>query len=88
RAPKSNAVIAALREAQKDVREHGHLRPPAPLRDSHYYGAKKLGRGKGYIYPHSDPRGFEVEHLPDELKGRRYYRPSGSGDEKGDDDGG
>ena len=88
RAPKSNSVIAALREAQKDVREHGHLRPPDALRDTHYYGAKKLGRGKGYIYPHSDPRGFEVDHLPDELKGRRYYRPSGSGEEEGDDDGG
>jgi putative ATPase len=88
RAPKSNAVIAALREAQKDVREHGHLRPPAPLRDAHYYGAKKLGRGQGYIYPHSDPRGFDVDHLPDELKGRRYYRPSGSGEEKERADGG
>jgi putative ATPase len=87
RAPKSNAVIAALREAQQDVREHGHLRPPPPLRDAHYYGAKKLGRGQGYIYPHSNPEGFEVDHLPDELKGRRYYRPSGSGEEKGDDDG-
>jgi putative ATPase len=88
RAPKSNAVIAALREAQKDVREHGHLRPPAALRDTHYYGAKKLGRGQGYIYPHEDPRGFEVDNLPDELKGRRYYRPSGSGEEKGDEDAG
>jgi putative ATPase len=88
RAPKSNAVIAALRDAQADVKEHGHLRPPDPLRDAHYYGAKKLGRGQGYIYPHSDPAGFEVDHLPDELKGRRYYRPSGSGEEKGDDDGG
>ena len=87
-APKSNAVIAALREAQKDVREHGHLRPPDALRDAHYYGAKKLGRGQGYVYPHADPRGFEVDHLPDELKGRRYYRPSGSGEEKGEEDGG
>jgi putative ATPase len=86
RAPKSNAVIEALREAQADVKEHGHLRPPDPLRDAHYYGAKKLGRGQGYIYPHSDPRGFEVDHLPDELKGRRYYRPSGSGEEKGEND--
>jgi putative ATPase len=88
RAPKSNAVIEALREAQQDVRDHGHLRPPAPLRGTGYYGAKKLGRGQGYVYPHSDPRGFDVDHLPDELKGRRYYRPSGSGEEKGDDDGG
>ncbi len=80
-APKSNAVITALNAAASDVREHGHLRPPAPLRDAHYYGAKKLGRGQGYIYPHSDPRGFEVDHLPDELKGRSYYTPSGNGEE-------
>jgi len=87
RAPKSNAVIVALREAQADVKEHGHVRPPDALRDTHYYGAKKLGRGQGYIYPHSDPRGFEVDNLPEPLKGKKYYRPSGSGEEKGDDDG-
>ena len=87
RAPKSNAVIAALRDAQADVKEHGHARPPDALRDAHYYGAKKLGRGQGYIYPHSDPRGFEVDNLPEPVKGKKYYRPSGSGEEKGDDHG-
>jgi putative ATPase len=85
RAPKSNAVITALRDAQADVKEHGHVRPPDALRDAHYFGAKKLGRGKGYIYPHSDPRGFEVDNLPEPLKGKKYYRPSGSGEESGDD---
>ena len=86
-APKSNAVVTALSAAQNDVREHGHLRPPDSLRDAHYRGAKKLGRGNDYIYPHSDPSGFDVDHLPDELKGRRYYRPSGSGEETEDDGG-
>jgi putative ATPase len=85
RAPKSNAVIMALKEAAQDVREHGHVRPPDALRDTHYYGATKLGRGKGYVYPHSDPKGFEVDNLPDPLKGKKYYRPSGSGEERGDD---
>ena len=85
-APKSNDVIVALRDAQKDVRDHGHLRPPDALRDTSYYGARKLGRGKGYVYPHSDPKGFEADNLPDELKGRHYYRPSGS-EAKEDDDG-
>jgi putative ATPase len=85
RAPKSNAVITALREAQADVKEHGHVRPPDSLRDTSYFGARKLGRGKGYIYPHSDPRGFEVDNLPEPLKGKKYYRPSGSGEEEGDD---
>jgi len=83
-APKSNAVITALGEAAQDVRELGHTRPPDELRDTHYYGATKLGRGKGYIYPHSDPRGFDVDYLPEPLKGKTYYRPSGSGNEKGD----
>jgi putative ATPase len=81
RAPKSNAVIQALGAATRDVREHGHLRPPQALRDTHYRGAKKLGRGEGYVYPHSDPAGFGVDHLPDDLKGRRYYTPSGEGEE-------
>jgi putative ATPase len=74
-APKSNAVLVALGEARKDVREHGTVRPPKELRDSHYPGAKKLGRGQGYVYPHDDPAGFELDHLPDELKGRKYWRP-------------
>jgi putative ATPase len=86
-APKSNAVIKALGEAAKDVRELGHTRPPDELRDTHYYGAKKLGRGEGYIYPHSDPRGFEVDHLPEPLKGKTYYRESNSSEGKGDRNG-
>ncbi len=83
RAPKSNAVIAALGEATKDVREHGAVRPPKSLRDAHYRGARSLGHGEGYIYPHDDPRGFDVDHLPEELAGRTYYRPSGNGEESG-----
>jgi len=73
RAPKSNASYAALKAALADVREHGHLRPPDALRSAAYPGARKLGRGQGYVYPHEDPAGFEVDCLPDELKGRIYY---------------
>jgi putative ATPase len=73
RAPKSNASYAALKAATADVREHGHLRPPDALRSAAYPGARKLGRGKGYVYPHDDPAGFDVDCLPDELKGRIYY---------------
>jgi putative ATPase len=74
-APKSNAVLRALSAATKDVRELGNLRPPKSLRDAHYAGAKKLGHGEGYVYPHDDPQGFDVDYLPDELKGKRYYEP-------------
>ncbi|MFL5923537.1 MAG: replication-associated recombination protein A, partial [Gaiellaceae bacterium] len=81
RAPKSNASYVALKEASADVRELGQTRPPDALRDAHYYGAKKLGRGKGYVYPHDDPRGFEVDNLPEPLKGKKYYRPRDSGEE-------
>jgi putative ATPase len=85
RAPKSNASYVALKKATADVRELGQTRPPDALRDASYYGAKKLGRGKGYVYPHDDPAGFEVDNLPDPLKGKTYYRPSGSGEESDSD---
>jgi len=84
RAPKSNASYVALKEATADVRERGNVRPPKELRDASYPGAKKFGHGHGYIYPHADPRGFAVDNLPDELKGKTYYRPSGSGEERED----
>jgi putative ATPase len=81
KAPKSNSVITAIGAAGRDVREHGVLRPPKSLRDAHYPGAKKLGHGKDYVYPPSDPAGYDVDHLPDELKGSTYYEPSGSGED-------
>jgi putative ATPase len=85
RAPKSNASYIALKEATADVQELGNVQPPRSLRDASYYG-RRLGHGKGYIYPHDDPRGFEVDYLPDELKGRTYYRPSDNGEEASTDE--
>src|SRR6266508_2854695 len=82
RAPKSNASYKALSAATRDVREHGNLRPPKMLQSpGHPLASKRLGKGKGYIYPHDDPAGFDVDYLPEELKGRTYYEPSGSGEE-------
>jgi len=83
RAPKSNSSYRALAEATKDVQQRGNMRPPKALQSAgHPLAKKKLGRGEGYLYPHDDPAGFEVDHLPEELKGRRYYQPSGSGEER------
>ncbi len=82
RAPKSNASYIALNEATADVREHGTVRPPASLRDASWYG-RQLGHGEGYVYPHDDPRGFDLTYLPEELAGRTYFRPSGNGEEAG-----
>jgi putative ATPase len=76
-APKSNAVLKAIGSARRDVREHGTVRPPKSLRDTHYRGAKKLGHGEGYVYPPDDPAGYDADHLPEQLRGRRYYDPPG-----------
>ena len=75
-APKSNAVTTALAEARRDVREQGNVRPPKFLRSTGHPGQRKLGHGEGYVYPHDDPAGFDMSYLPDELKGKRYYKPS------------
>jgi putative ATPase len=80
RAPKSNASYTAIARATADVREKGNIRPPKALADGSWYG-RQLGKGEGYIYPHSDPAGFDVDYLPDELKGTTYYEPSGNGEE-------
>jgi putative ATPase len=79
-APKSNAVTTALGAARADVHEQPLGAVPAHLRDAHYKSAARLGHGKGYQYPHDDPRGWvEQEYRPPELAGRRYFRPSGHG---------
>jgi putative ATPase len=74
-APKSNAVVKAIGAARRDVREQGAIRPPKSLRDTSYRGARKLGHGEGYVYPPDDPAGYDVDYLPEELQGRRYYEP-------------
>ena len=81
-APKSNSVTSALGEAISDVHERGAGRVPPHLRDAHYPGAQVLGHGEGYQYPHDAPGGWvDQEHRPAEVAERRYYRPSGRGDD-------
>jgi len=82
-APKSNAAYVGIDEAIADVRAGRLGRVPKPLRDAHYPGAKRLGHGKGYVYPHDDPIGVVAqEHLPQPLRGREYYRPTERGHER------
>lgn len=82
-APKSNAVLSAIDAAISDVRAGSFGRVPIHLRDGHYPGAKRLGHGKGYVYPHGDARGVvRQQYLPDELTDRVYYRPSELGNER------
>ncbi|MQY11911.1 putative AAA domain-containing protein [Streptomyces sp. RB5] len=81
-APKSNAVTTAIGAALQDVRD-GRAGPVPPhLRDSHYKGAKKLGHGESYVYPHDVPGGIAAQqYAPDVLRGTRYYAPTRYGAE-------
>src|SRR5262245_41275919 len=82
-APKSNAVIVAIGEATTDVRSGAAGPVPKSLRDAHYPGARGLGHGTGYRYPHDDPRGvLTQQYAPDDIVGRDYYRPVGHGAER------
>lgn len=82
-APKSNSVINAIDTAIADVRAGKHGQVPLHLRDAHYKGASKLGHGKGYLYPHSDPRGVvPQQYLPDTLINAHYYDPTEHGHER------
>ncbi len=79
-APKSNASYLGIKEAIHDI-EEGKLDPiPDHLKDSHYKGAARLGRGKGYKYPHDYPGHYVIQdYLPQK---REYYRPTEQGEEK------
>ncbi|MGW8483777.1 replication-associated recombination protein A [Microbacterium sp. NPDC055903] len=80
---KSNAAYAGIDAAIADIRAGGFGRVPVHLRDAHYPGAKRLGHGKGYRYPHDNEHGIvPQQYLPDELQGRRYYNPKELGAER------
>jgi putative ATPase len=73
-APKSNSGVCAIDAAMEDVGSEFAGDIPADLRDSHYGGAAKLGRGTGYQYPHDFPNHFvKQQYLPEGLKDRIYY---------------
>ena len=81
-APKSNASYEGIKRARAWVREHGTPEPPAALRSAAYPGAKKLGRGLDYDYPHSRPEGVsEQELMPEGAVGERFLELSEHGEE-------
>ncbi|MEU8813084.1 AAA family ATPase [Actinoplanes sp. NPDC048796] len=82
-APKSNAVTTAIGEAMADVRAGRGGPVPTHLRDAHYPGARGLGHGRGYRYPHDDSRGVVTQqYVPDDLLEAEYYRPTDHGAER------
>lgn len=74
--PKSNSAYSALDSALADIRKGNTGDIPAHLKDAHYSGAKEIGRGVGYKYPHGYENGWvKQQYLPDNIKRKKYYRP-------------
>ena len=72
--PKSNSAICAIDAAISDIKNKDCGDIPLNLKDAHYSGASKLGRGLTYKYPHSYPNSYvEQQYLPDNIKNVRYY---------------
>ncbi len=73
-APKSNSAICAIDAAMADIESIDTGDIPAHLKDSHYSGAKKLGHGISYQYPHNFPGHYvKQQYLPDNIKDKVYY---------------
>ncbi|TMN21050.1 replication-associated recombination protein A [Lentibacillus cibarius] len=78
--PKSNTAYKALDHALADIRNGKSGEVPAHLKDTHYQGAKTMGRGINYKYPHHDEEGWvNQQYLPDSLKNKHYYQPKNTG---------
>ena len=75
KAPKSNSTIMAIENALAQVRSGKNGPVPDHLKDSHYAGAKQLGHGIGYQYPHDAPNGWvPQQYLPNNLVGSVFYQ--------------
>lgn len=74
--PKSNSAMTAIDGALSDIRTGNYGDVPLHLKDAHYKGAKKLGRGVTYKYPHDFPNDWvKQQYLPDKIKNAQYYHP-------------
>lgn len=82
-APKSNSSVNAISDAMEVVKNEKTVTIPSYLMDAHYGGAKKLGHGIGYLYPHVFKNHYvKQQYLPNELKDRAFYHFSDNGYEK------
>lgn len=82
-APKSNTAYRAIDSALFDLEKVNIGDIPNHLKDSHYTGAKEIGRGVEYKYPHDYKNNYvKQEYLPSSLRGSCYYLPGNNKNEK------
>lgn len=82
-APKSNAAYIGIDKALGDIKTKEIGQVPIHLKDGHYPGAKSLGNGVGYKYPHNYQESFtKQQYLPNEFVEKKYYEPTENGYEK------
>ncbi|WP_174234336.1 replication-associated recombination protein A [Bacillus sp. V59.32b] len=78
--PKSNSAYTAMDAALADIRSGNSGDVPDHLKDAHYKGAKDLGRGLDYLYPHDYENGWvKQQYLPNKIKNKKYYEPKKTG---------
>ncbi|WP_174729976.1 replication-associated recombination protein A [Mesobacillus harenae] len=78
--PKSNSAYLAIDAALTDIRKGISGEVPDHLKDAHYAGAKELGRGITYKYPHDyDGAWVPQQYLPDKIKKKVYFHPKTTG---------
>ncbi|NLM95908.1 MAG: replication-associated recombination protein A [Firmicutes bacterium] len=79
-APKSNRAYVAIDKALQAVEDLPSAEVPNHLRDAHYPGARSLGHGLDYKYPHAYPHSrVDQAYLPEPLQGMVFYEPSDEG---------
>ncbi len=79
--PKSNACYMAIDKALEDVENKYTGEVPMHLRNAPAKGMEKLGYSIGYKYAHDYVGNivYDMEYLPPEMKGTRYYNPTSNG---------
>ncbi len=79
-APKSNALYHAYGRVLDDVEQTMAQPVPLHLRNASTGLMRGLGYGRGYQYAHDlEAKVADMECLPENLRGRRYYQPGGEG---------
>ncbi len=82
-APKSNSLYEAYNKVREEIKGGSSESVPMHLRNPVTPLMQEMGYGKDYKYAHDYPDHFvDQQHLPDALKGKKFYTPGNFGYEK------